>query len=105
MYTKRSIALAAALCAAGFTVPAMADPVEPGESINVRLDDLDLASATGQAQLDRRIDNAARKVCRADIMPTGYLTLHTETRKCLVAAKARADSRVAEVIALKQQRG
>ena len=67
----RSIALAAAVCAAATlstVVPspaAAADIVVAPERITVRISyaDLNLASAQGRAVLDRRIAGAARSIC------------------------------------------
>ena len=61
----RSIALAAAL-AATVSTPALAnDIVVAPDTITVRVSyaDLNLASAQGRAQLDRRIAGAARSIC------------------------------------------
>ena len=67
----RSIALAAIGCAAATTlsvlpVPAAASDVTVApDTITVRVSyaDLDLATAQGRAQLDRRISGAARSIC------------------------------------------
>jgi UrcA family protein len=40
------------------------------QETTVRYADLDLSSAAGQTELERRIENAARQVCKAEI-PTG----------------------------------
>lgn len=67
----RSLALATAACAAAtalsvFAVPALAAEITVvPETITVRVSyaDLNLATAQGRAQLDRRIAGAARSIC------------------------------------------
>lgn len=64
------IALVSALFTAGLikAAPALAQtPVESGNVVvsRVHTSDLNLATASGQRQLDRRIANAAREVCGA----------------------------------------
>lgn len=64
---------------------AIAAPASAG-SVEVRIADLDLASAEGQVTLDRRINAAAKKVC-------GVRKAHANGP--LAAAKARDCARVA----------
>ncbi len=67
----RSIALAAAACVAATLTMTAAAPASAAEivvtpdsvSVSVSYADLNLASARGRAQLDRRIASAARGLC------------------------------------------
>ena len=59
-----SVAATVALCA--LTPPSFAATPEHGNAVEVRYKDLDLATSEGQAELNRRIDNAARAVCGLD---------------------------------------
>lgn len=59
-----SVAATVALCA--LTPPSFAATPEQGNAVEVRYKDLDLATSEGQAELNRRIDNAARAVCGLD---------------------------------------
>ena len=92
----RSIALAAATCAAATLtslVPApaaAADIVIAPETITVSVSyaDLNLASAEGRAQLDRRIAGAARSIC-GSFFPAD-LEMASLVRTCRVDAIASA---------------
>lgn len=58
--------LTATLMAAALAAPALAEPmitVPSGHSVIVVTHDLDLTSAEGQRQLDRRLWRAAKQVC------------------------------------------
>lgn len=59
--------------------------------VPVRLSDINLATAAGQELLHRRIDRAARQVCRITNVNTGTRIMNHDARACL--AKARADAR------------
>ena len=90
----RSIALAATACAAAtlsMTAPAAAaDITVMPESVTVRVSyaDLNLASAEGRAQLDRRIAGAARSIC-GTYFPTD-LRMFALVRDCREDAIASA---------------
>lgn len=91
---KSTILLAglAALCA----VPATAETV----SIPVSYSGLDLTSINGQDVLNRRVNMAVRNICGApDIRD---LSAVAASRKCSIAARAQAQSRVAIAIAASQ---
>ena len=57
-------------------------------SIEVRYDDLNLASVSGQKALERRIESAARDVCEVDAQRTGSRILPADVKKRLVDAIA-----------------
>lgn len=88
-----SAILAAALGAAMLSAPAFAGPA------GVSYADLDLATPAGQAQLDRRIDKAAREMCGITDIRTGTLLQSTSSKECYQATKASARKQVAERIA------
>lgn len=73
--------LAAALAAAA-TIATPAIAADEGESISVRYNDLNLATAEGQAALERRIDNAARQVCRIDEVRVGTRIRSNAAQQC-----------------------
>lgn len=58
--------VAATLALIALTPPTFAATPEQGNSIEVRYKDLDLRSADGKTELNRRIDRAARNVCGLD---------------------------------------
>lgn len=59
-----SVAATLALCA--LTPPSFAATPEQGQAVEVRYKDLDLKTAEGKAELNRRIDKAARSACGLD---------------------------------------
>lgn len=76
---------------------AAAEPQAAREA--VRYTDLDLTSEAGQSELARRIDAAARSVCRVHEKQTGSMLPVPGSRECYLHAKANAQTRVAELIA------
>jgi UrcA family protein len=78
----RAAAIAAALIAA---VPAIAGGAK---SVNVSYADLNLASATGKATLERRVARAADRVC--GIAYEENLALKEAAKRCAVAARESA---------------
>lgn len=102
----KTFALAAAslglVCSAAAPVLA----TEPERmSIKVKLDDINLASASGQKLLDQRIERAARTVCRDGQPTTGSRILTHEKRDCLIAARADARQQVAALAGDRQRGG
>lgn len=59
----------------------------------VRYSDLNLASAAGQAELDRRVDNAARRVCSENAPSANRLEDRGDQHRC--KAEVRAQVRAA----------
>ena len=84
--------------------PVLAGPAD-APTQKVSLAGLDLGSVEGQRQLDRRIDRAAREVCRADYVPTGTRITPAGTRDCVEKARASAQSQVAAIVADRQRGG
>ncbi|OYX65582.1 MAG: hypothetical protein B7Y88_07980 [Sphingomonadales bacterium 32-64-17] len=66
-------------------------------STRVAYADLDLASAEGMAELDRRIDTAAREVCNADQQATGTRIESRSARQCVETAKTQLDRHFAQI--------
>jgi UrcA family protein len=95
----RSAILAAALGAAMLATPAFAG------STGISYSDLNLATPQGQAQLDRRIDSAARSMCGIADVRTGTMLQGTKNKQCYEAAKASARKQVAERIERDGARG
>lgn len=62
--------------------PAFASPSDP-VSITVRYNDLDLNNPAGQAELNRRIESAARRVCATN---DRSVAANTARRQCIATA-------------------
>lgn len=88
-----TFALAVALSAS----PAAAAPAVDTATRTVRIDDLNLATPYGLAVLDRRVDAAARSVCKISGARTAALGERAEPRSCIIAAKTAAARRIAAV--------
>jgi len=86
--------LIAAIAAAGIVLPASAQEVR----FEVTYRDLDLASAKGQKELDRRIDRAARKACGFDTSTTGTRIRSGDKQECYVEMKTKAKQQFATLI-------
>ncbi len=56
------------------------------ETREVRTSDLDLTTAAGQAKLDRRIDGAARALCRTDRTGSRIVVIDPECHSKAVAS-------------------
>ena len=89
-----ALTLVAALGLALPAVPAAAQ----SQSVDVPYADLNLATPEGQAQLDRRIDRAARQVCGADDVVTGSRLQNRKTMKCVKSAKEQIGSQIAALV-------
>jgi UrcA family protein len=90
----RSAILAAALGAA-LATPALADT----PTASIRTSDLNLATAQGQEQLDRRIDTAARAMCGIADIRTGTILQGNKQKQCFEQARVTARRQVAAQIA------
>jgi UrcA family protein len=95
--------LAAALAVAA-AAPAVA-ATQVSTSTAVRYTDLDLSTADGQAQLDRRIDVAARAACGLDTVRTDTRMPSQPARRCYDEARSNVNRQVAELIARDKSRG
>jgi len=92
--------LAAALAALAVAAPAAAQ-----SAVAVRYSDLDLSTTAGQAQLERRIHNAAREVCGMNEVTVGTRLNSTASQRCLAETKTRLHDQVAATIARENGRG
>jgi UrcA family protein len=91
---------AVAAAAAIATSPAAAQ-----SSLNVRYSDLDLSTADGQAKLESRIDQAARKTCGMDERTVGSRLASRDARDCYAQTKQQVHERVTALIARGNGRG
>lgn len=102
---KNAIHALAAIGLAGAVVtPALASNVEH-MTIEVSTADLNLATVEGQKTLDRRVEKAARSVCRTTGLNTGSRVLSHEAQTCLAKARADAKRQVAALVASEQRGG
>jgi UrcA family protein len=74
-------------------------------SLNVRYSDLDLSTADGQAKLESRIDQAARKTCGMDERHVGSRIASRDARDCYAQTKQQVHERVTAMIARGNGRG
>lgn len=80
-----------------FGAPALAAPTPEGATVIVRIDDLNLAWASGRETLDARIMTAARRLCRSDLRGTSELALQSECiANALASAKVQSERAIAE---------
>lgn len=93
MFKTTAIA-AAVLCTAGL----FAAPAAFAKTTEVHYKDLDLTTATGQNQLQARLEKAARSVCRVERPATGTHIEGSVDRACYRQALAETRERVAAVI-------
>ena len=85
--------------------PIAASAATSGEqrTTGVTYSDLDLSTEQGRAELDRRIDNAARQVCGMDDAVLGTRLPGRQERQCYREAREQLDRHFARVI--EQNRG
>lgn len=92
--TAIRIAAVIAAAAVSLAVPAAASAQEVGEiSTSVAWNDLDVTTPTGAAQLDQRINTAARRACRG-VRATG--TNMSQTAFCRAQIKQSVLNRMDE---------
>lgn len=100
---------ALALAAIGFAgtavSPALANPDRVHRTVAVSYADIDLGTAQGQKQLERRIEEAVRDVCRSTDINTGTRVMSRDAMNCLAKARADAKRQVAAIAAGEQRGG
>lgn len=64
------------------------------QSTTLRYADLDLSSAAGQAELERRIDAVVRQVCRPEAVTGTRIVDHGELARCEQEVRAELASRL-----------
>ena len=97
-----TLAAAALGAATAFATPAAA---EQAASVAVRYADLDLSTSAGQAQLERRINTAARSACGMDEGTIGTRLTSREAQRCYAQAKTRMSEQIAAAVARGNTRG
>ncbi|RKF19030.1 UrcA family protein [Altericroceibacterium spongiae] len=94
----RTLIFAAAAASTGaIATPAMARPVE-----YVKVSDLQLTTAEGQAELQHRLDRATRHVCRFD--DHGSLRSAREENACFRKTRQETKILVAELVSEKKSK-
>ncbi|MCB2076505.1 MAG: UrcA family protein [Novosphingobium sp.] len=75
----------------------MAAPSYAGQ-VRVSYADLDLTTKSGQDQLERRLEAAAREACNYDKIPTGTRLRSSDVRKCYSEARSQASAHLARIL-------
>lgn len=88
---------AAAFGAAIFGTAAQAAPTDQPNG-KIEYSDLDLSTDEGVAELDARIERAARFICEMDVSTTGSRVISQEKRECAKAVRQSAKKQLASVI-------
>ena len=86
-----------AIAAAALAITPALSAADGEQRSQVTYSDLDLSTAEGVAELDRRIENAAREVCDADRQVTGTRMRSREARQCVETAKNQLDRHFAAI--------
>jgi len=89
--------IAAAALSAAIAGPAMAATASAPNG-EIEYSDLDLSTEEGVAELDTRIERAARFICEMDVTTTGSRVVSREKRNCVQAVRASAKKQLASVI-------
>ena len=85
--TQRLLSLAALATAFALPVAAFAD------TATLRYDDLDLATAAGQAQLATRIDTAAARACSQRPVTGSIIANARNQTRCIAAVRQQLSAR------------
>ncbi len=100
--------LKTAISAAALSLAVVATPVMAGSdekpTMTVETRDLDLSTVEGQERLDRRIDQAAKKICETNAVRTGTRLKSASRSSCYKNAVKSVEKQVATMIR-DQQRG
>jgi UrcA family protein len=64
------------------------------QEATVRYADLDLSQAAGRAEFDRRIEAAARQVCRAEPRTGTRIIDQRELKRCAAEVRTQAESQL-----------
>ncbi len=102
MFKTVSIALAAAAMLASAGVAA---EERETRTAGVVYRDLDLATVEGRAELDRRIDNAAREACGVRERLVGSNIMTRESRECYRNAKRDLERHFAQMLDTRSRAG
>lgn len=85
------------LAAAALAIAPAVSAEDAPRTTGVSYADLDLSTEEGVAELDRRIDAAAKQVCGVDDVNVGTRIMTRESRKCYRSAKRQLDQHFASV--------
>ena len=88
--------LAAAIASAALSITAIANsPAIAASNAEVRIGDLDLSTEAGRAELSRRVDIAASKVCRPEAITGSHIAHRSQIEQCKAELQRQIESRVA----------
>ena len=90
-----SLRILPALPAVAAGLVAIATPAAARDA-RVVYSDLDLATASGRAELDKRIDRAATAACSVEPATGTRIRTTSAVRKCIADAKKEIGTRIAE---------
>lgn len=93
-FTKAAAIFAAALALA----PAVSVAETVQRTTGVSYNDLDLSTEAGRAELEQRIDRAAKQVCGMEESTVGTRIRSREARTCYQQAKRELDQHFADVL-------
>jgi len=103
MRSSRSKSVAIALAATAFSLsPAIASAATEQRTVGVVYADLDLSTDEGVAELDRRIEHAARAACNLDEHAVGSRIRSRDARQCYEQARQQLDRHFAQVLRTNQ---
>lgn len=91
-----------ALSLAFTATPAMAAPAADGDSVTVRITDLNLASPADQQRLETRIKGAARSLCRPAARSVAEMTRQAQ---CMTETVASAQPQIDRAMAAANDSG
>lgn len=86
-----------ALAAAALTLAPAAGAKDEPRTSGIAYGDLDLSTKEGVAELDRRIEAAAREVCGMDESTLGTRIVSRDARNCLREARRQLDQHFAKI--------
>lgn len=98
-------ATGAALIVTPATAGSNSNSQSQAQSVSIDYSDLNLGTARGQAQLERRIESAARKVCKLNVQRTGTRLSSPERKACYSKARQTARSQMATVMNAERRGG
>ncbi|NBC37769.1 UrcA family protein [Novosphingobium sp. FSY-8] len=95
--------LAAAAPAVAGAVPNALVLSDETASIAVPYGDLDLMTADGRAQLEKRIDRAAARICNEQVSVADRLAMSAEAGRCVTQTRARGQQLAVLAVAKQKQ--
>lgn len=97
--------MAAAALSAAIAAPAAQAQSNDIPNGQIEYSDLDLSTEEGVAELDQRIERAARFICEMDVTSTGTRVVSKAKRDCADAVRKSAKKQLASVIERAQRGG